>query len=178
MVSCKVSQYLQGKNALRVLAFFVVVLRLKMQFKEVFVLFAEIYEANLHKTKDLASKLLTSKRFFILIEKFFEDYGKTNPFLTEFFYKYFWDGSYVDVWALPLVLLDIFHLNTKTLKFYTKKDKSFLKDLKIVVHHLEDYIVKFLEQNTEDNEQTRKTIDDYRYILRLVSEKIEFIESN
>jgi len=141
-------------------------------------LFAEIYEVNLHKTHDLASKLLTRKRFFILIEKFFKDYCETNPFLANFFYKYFWDGSYVDVWALPLVLLDVFHLNTKTLKFYTKKDKNFLKDLKIVVQCLEYYVVEFFRENSDDIKQPKETIDDYRYILKLVVEKIEFIENN
>ncbi|WP_045169743.1 hypothetical protein [Caldicellulosiruptor morganii] len=141
-------------------------------------MFAEIYEVNLHKTKDLLSKLLTRKRFFILIEKFFKEYCETNPFLASFFYKYFWDGSYVDVWALPIVLLDVFRLNTKTLTFYTNKDKNFLKDLKIVLQCLEGYIVEFFKDNAEDIRQAKENIDDYRYILKLVIEKIEFIENN
>ncbi|ABP67217.1 hypothetical protein Csac_1627 [Caldicellulosiruptor saccharolyticus DSM 8903] len=141
-------------------------------------MFAEIYEVNLHRTKDLASKLLTRKSFFILIEKFFKDYCETNSFLATFFYKYFWDGSYVDIWGLPLVLLDVFHLNTKTLTFYTNKDKNFLKDLKVVVQCLEGYVVEFLKDNSDDIKKTKETVDDYRYILRLVLEKIEFIENN
>jgi len=141
-------------------------------------LFAEIYEANLHKTQDLASKLFTRKTFFILIEKFFKEYCKTNPFLTAFFYKYFWDGSYIDLWALPLVLLDVFRLNTKTLNFYIRKDKNFLKDLKIVVQCLEYYVVEFFKENGEYFRQTKEVIENYRYLLKLLIEKIEFIESN
>ncbi len=141
-------------------------------------MFAEIYEVNLHKTQDLASKLFTRKTFFILIEKFFKEYCETNPFLTGFFYKYFWDGSYIDLWALPLVLLDVFRLNTKTLNFYIRKDKNFLKDLKIVVQCLEYYVVEFFKENGEYFRQTKEVIENYRYLLKLLIEKIEFIESN
>lgn len=66
----------------------------------------------------------------------------------------------------------------KTLNFYIRKDKNFLKDLKIVVQCLEYYVVEFFKENGEYFRKTKEAIENYRYLLKLLIEKIEFIESN
>lgn len=58
-------------------------------------------------------ELIQSVEFYILIERFCNIISKENDKYDLFLNKYFNDEGYVDVWRIPQVLSDIYHVNIK-----------------------------------------------------------------
>lgn len=56
-----------------------------------------------------AKELIISKSFFILMERFCNVIEKEEPRYRNFLDKYFNDEGYVDVWRIPLLILDLYN---------------------------------------------------------------------
>lgn len=57
--------------------------------------------------------LMNCKEFYILLEQFCNEIGKTSPRYDEFLNMYFNDEGYVDIWRIPHLMLDSFNQNLK-----------------------------------------------------------------
>jgi hypothetical protein len=62
---------------------------------------------------DSTKLLMNCRDFYILLERFCNGIGKSNPQYDEFLNLYFNDEGYVDIWRIPHLMLDAFNQNLK-----------------------------------------------------------------
>ncbi len=57
--------------------------------------------------------LMNCSEFYILLERFCNEIGKSSPKYDEFLNLYFNDEGYVDIWRIPHLMIDAFNQNLK-----------------------------------------------------------------
>ena len=76
-----------------------------------------------------AKGLINSREFYILLERFCNAIGESNPQYAEFLNLYFNDEGYVDIWRIPHLMIDAFSNN---LKFHKLLE---YESFRISLHH-------------------------------------------
>lgn len=133
-----------------------------------------------------SKKLILSKSFYLLLERFCNTMAREDTEYDYFLNKYFNDEGYVDIWRIPLMILDCYNGN---LHYYNKLlcDEAFRKKLIKLMGDFYNYCItrqgllnisgKFLENYHKNSCFLRKSQCLYNLLVDTYSRVLENIHS-